>query len=143
MIQFDEQQQLRASELIESMTWGDMDIAILVIYRSLLLALEATSSDFARWERDSESMGHYDEFSLTPDEVVALSDEWKLAYVARLLRSLALMFGVGTEFGNQVLVAEHEPLSPAGLLCGLNDIACMPLTDTSPPDDGAPTLKAA
>ena len=94
---------------------------------SLLRAMQATSSDFEHWELHSEEMGFEDEFSLTSDDVANMADEWKLAYIARLLRSLALAFGVGTEFGDRVLVAEHYPSSPAALLRGLNDIACMPL----------------
>ena len=132
MIQFDKGQQLRAIELIESMSWGDMENQIRGIDESLLLALQATASDFERWELEHGDVGFCDEFSLTSDEVAALPDEWKLAYVARLLRSLALSLGVGTEFGNQVLVAEHDECSPAGLLRGLNDISLMPVIETRP-----------
>ena len=96
------------------------------------LAMQATAGDFERWELHGEDMGFVDEFSLTPDEVADVPDEWKLAYAARLLRTLALMFGVGTEFGDRVLVAEHDLHSSAGLLRGLNDISLMPLTGESP-----------
>lgn len=126
---FDEGQQARAIELIQSMPWGDIDGAIRIIDEALLRAMQATADDFQRWEVHADDMGYVDEFSLTPDDVARMSNEWKLAYVARLLRSLAGMFGVGTEFGDQVLVAEHDPHSPAGLLRGLNDIASMPLIE--------------
>lgn len=119
-MQFDEGQRTRTLELVESMPWGDIDGAIRTIDKSLLLAMEATAEDFLRWELHALDVGFVDEFSLTPDEIAGMSDEWKLAYVARLLRSMALMFGVGTEFGDRVLVADHDPRSPAGLLRGLN-----------------------
>jgi hypothetical protein len=51
-----------------------------------------------------------------------MSSEEKLAYVARLLRSLALSYGVSAEFGGGrgELVGEAHEQSPAALLRGLN-----------------------
>jgi hypothetical protein len=50
------------------------------------------------------------------------------AYVARLLRSLALSYGVSAEFGDDRggLVGEAHEQSPAALLRGLNDILWLP-----------------
>ena len=129
MIQFDKSQQLRAIELIESMSWGDMENAIRGIDDALLLAyrqLQATS-------RTGSSTMTIWAFATSTR---SLPTRWQLCRtngswpIARLLRSLALSLGVGTEFGDNVLVAEHDPCSPAGLLRGLNDISCMPLIDT-------------
>jgi hypothetical protein len=53
----------------------------------------------------------------------------KLSYVARLLRSLTLDYGVGAEFGGKRggLVGEAHTSSPAALLRSLNEIAWMPM----------------
>jgi hypothetical protein len=55
--------------------------------------------------------------------------EERLSYVARLLRSLALDYGVSAEFGNGRggLVGQGHTTSPAGLLRGLNDSSWMPM----------------
>jgi hypothetical protein len=131
--QFNPIQQAHALALLEQMTWGDMDDQIRGMEEALRLALEATSSDFYRWEEEIgpplEARG-YDEFSL-PDAVLqAMPTDEKLAYVARLLRSLALQYGVSAEFGGgrTGLVGEAHEVSPAALLRGLNDTLWMPTT---------------
>lgn len=43
-------------------------------------------------------MGFEDEYSLSPEQVASLSEEWKLAYVARLLWALALNFEGGMAY---------------------------------------------
>jgi hypothetical protein len=133
-MQLTPEQRERALALIEQMTWGDMDGYIRDLEAALRLALEATTEDFRRWEDhigpELERDG-YNEFCLPPDtvEAFAFSDEDKLAYIARLLRSLALSYGVGTEFGagRDGLVGEAAKPSPAALLRGLNDILWLPV----------------
>jgi hypothetical protein len=53
----------------------------------------------------------------------------KLSCVARLLRSLALAYGVSAEFRGKRggLVGEAHTSSPAALVRSLNDIAWMPM----------------
>jgi hypothetical protein len=129
--QFNPIQQAHALALLEQMTWGDMDGYIRGMEEALRLALEATSGDFYRWEEEIgpplETQG-YDEFSLPEAVLQAMPVEEKLAYVARLLRSLALQYGVSAEFGGARtgLVGEASRVSPAALLRGLNDILWMP-----------------
>jgi hypothetical protein len=113
------------------MPWHDMDAAIRGLETCLRLALEATGDDFARWETELgpafEADG-YDEFSLQADTVEEMSPEERLCYVARLLRSLALHYGVSAEFGGARtgLVGEASATSPAALLRGLNDLSWLP-----------------
>jgi hypothetical protein len=67
------------------------------------MALEATTEPFWRWEEhvgpELEARG-FDECSIPPDTLEGMSDEDRLAQVARLLRSLSLTYGVSTEFGS-------------------------------------------
>ena len=58
----------------------------------------------------------------------AIRLEAKLAYVARLLRTLAMAYGVTTDYlyASAPLVADEEPNTTAALLRGLNDITWMP-----------------
>jgi hypothetical protein len=53
----------------------------------------------------------------------------KLAYLARLLRSLALAYGVSAEFGDGRggLACQAHTTSPAALLRSLNDITWIPM----------------
>lgn len=131
MTQFDGGQRTEALALLEQMAWGDMDGDIRDLETALRLALEATADDFQRWEDslgpDLEAKG-CDEFSVPVDTIEELSSEERLAYVARLLRSLALSYGVSAEFGGarSGLVGEASKPSPAALLRGLNDIVWMP-----------------
>jgi hypothetical protein len=109
------------------MTWGDVDGYIRGMEEALRLSLEATSRDFYRWEEEIgpplEARG-YDEFSLPEASLQAMPTEEKLAYGGRLLRSLALHYGVSAEFGGARtgLVGEAHEVSPGALLRGLNDI---------------------
>jgi hypothetical protein len=125
------EQRVRALGLLEQMPWGDMDGGIRAFEAAPRRALEVTAEDFRRWDEylgpDLEGRG-FNEFDMPPGAVEAMSDEDKLAYLARLLRSLALSYGVSAGFGagRGGLVGEaHEP-SPAALLRGLNDILWLP-----------------
>jgi hypothetical protein len=137
--QFGPGQQARAVALIEVMAWGDMDYAIRDVETALRLAMDATRAEFLRWEEDLgplfEAEG-WEEFSVPATQVEELSDRDKLAYVARLLRTLACSYGVDPGFGYLVpgesLLERYDRLehahasSPAALLNGLNDISWTP-----------------
>jgi hypothetical protein len=120
--QFDPSQQQAALVVIERMVWGDMDDAIRDLEICLRRALEATSADFRTWQDGDFEERFGDEFSLSDAQVEELSSEDRLAYVARLLRSLALHYGVSAEFGDgrDGLVGQAQPNSPAALLRGLD-----------------------
>lgn len=123
-MQFDANQRAEALELIEKLPWGDMDMSIRTLEEALRLAMEATRDEFALWEQDAEAMDP-DEFALEPATIAGLSPEQRLAYVARLLRSLAMAHGVSTDFAGGALVFDEDRNTPAGLLRGLNDLLWM------------------
>jgi hypothetical protein len=60
--------------------------------------------------------------SRSEEEVEGLTDEWRLAYVARLLRSMALLYGMASEFRRDPL-AEEDAWSVGRIVRGLNDIS--------------------
>ncbi len=113
------------------MPWDDTDRGICDLELALGRALEVTADDFRPWDEylgpDLETRG-FDEFHMPPGVVEAMSDEDKLAYVARLLRTLAVSYGVSAGFGagRGGVVGEADQSSPAALLRGLNDITWPP-----------------
>jgi hypothetical protein len=95
-------QRERAVALLEQIPWGDMEVAICGLEDVLRIALEATTEDFWRWEErigPEIEAGGFDEYSMPPEMIGGMSDGDRLAHVARLLRSLALTYGVSAEFG--------------------------------------------
>jgi hypothetical protein len=120
--QFTQEQQARARAVIESCAWGSMDDYILDMETALRRAMEATRDALAVWEARADDLGFEDEFELSADQVAELSDEWRLAYVARLLQTLALAYGVSPD------TFENHESCPAALFRGLNDILWMPVT---------------
>jgi hypothetical protein len=130
--QFNAQQRKAALEVIERLTWGDFEIALICVEMALRRALEATQSEFQSWEHVYgpmyEAGDGWSEYTLPADIIEAMEPEEKLAYVARLLRSLAIMYGVSADIRPKphVLVGEHDDNSPAALTRGLNDISWLP-----------------
>jgi hypothetical protein len=134
MRQFGPSQEQAALDVIERMAWGDLDDAIRGLELCLRRALEATREDFVRWEDGDFEQRFGDEFSLADAQVEELSSEDRLAYLARLLRSLALHSGVSAVLGDGRggLVGQEDASSPAALLRGLNDVAWTPVTGRRP-----------
>jgi hypothetical protein len=135
MPQFDDNQSASALALIEALPWGDVDGALRLMEEALRLAMEATRAEFRHWEDElgpSLDAEHgWDEFSLPARHVDRMDPNAKLAYLARLLRSLAMAYGVSTDYDATAsshvgLVGPEDPNSPAALLRGLNDILWMP-----------------
>jgi hypothetical protein len=89
--------------IVESTAWATVAGSVATLDAALKLALELTREDFALWHEHLESAGYENEF----DEVMIrdLPDELKSALVARLLRTIAMAYGVGTEFGSKPLGA--------------------------------------
>jgi hypothetical protein len=122
------EQQERVIDLVAELPWGDVDGAICCLEEALRLALEATDHAFPHWETLAEDIGEEDEFSLTPEQVRDLSPQQRLAYLARLLRTLALTYGVNAGFGDGTHIGQEQPYTPAAILRGLNDISWTPCT---------------
>jgi len=115
--------------LVEETPWGDIEGAMESCEAALRRALEATRADFEYWQENCEAAG-LDEFSLEPSEIDGLSEESQRAYFARLLRSAALHYGLGTEFGGELGVPQHSGRDTlAVLLHELVDIASHPTRD--------------
>jgi hypothetical protein len=136
--QFDPSQQLEALALIESCPWGSLDDHIRDMETALRLAMEMTADDYWRWENEFRPVHEFDaagniqdELTYPADVVGEMSDEEKRAYVAGLIRVLALAYGVNSELGlwhgGLPIVGEASPGSLAALLRGLNDICWLPM----------------
>jgi hypothetical protein len=115
--QFDRQARIEALAAIERNPWGDAAQAVEGVDQGLLLAMEATTTAFLLWQVDDAGEQRFgDEFELTPQQVDDLDPEWRLAYVARLIRTLALYWGVATEFSSSALGTPEEEASCPGSL---------------------------
>jgi hypothetical protein len=126
------EQHARVLELITGQPWGDIDSAICGLEESLQLALEASEEAFLAWEDVAERIGVEDEYSLSSTQVQDLSPEERSAYIARLLRSAALNYGVDAGFGGGPYTGKEQPFTPAAILRGLNNIS--PTEDTTARD---------
>jgi hypothetical protein len=114
---FDQQARRESLAAIEHVPWGNIINAVDSMNESLRRAMEATTDAFWMWETgDAGERRFGDEFSLTSHEVDNLTPEWRIAYVARLIRSLEVCWGVSTEFGGGALGAPSEDRSYPGWL---------------------------
>jgi hypothetical protein len=121
-------------ELIRSQAWGDISGQLVGMEEMLRLAMDATVEYLGIWEHDDAGERRYgDECSVSEHDLEAMSNEWRLAYVARLLRSLAMDYGVTTDWRSVVHglpptpnVGQNDANSPAAVLRGINDIICLP-----------------
>lgn len=116
--------------LLEDLLWGDLEQAIYGLEVTLVLSLEATGDAIRQWEDEGEER-FGDEFSLSAEQVASLDDEWRLAYIARLLHTAAYSYGVSPRASPGRTPDGHvtspvswsdQPGSIARLLRGLNDI---------------------
>ncbi len=118
---------------MESISWGDMDAHIRTVEDALVRAVEATSEDFRLWQEQADDCGMHDEFALEPEDVDALTPEWRLAYVARLLRSLAMPYGLReTESHRKPSRLGEDEDSIAALVHGINDLVHLPTAPRRP-----------
>jgi hypothetical protein len=85
-----------------------MDEAIRDVEETLDRALAATAGKFSLWEAEGEDR-YADEFSLTGEDVAEMSLEWRLAYVGRLVRTLALRYGVSTRVFHKNGLSSFRP----------------------------------
>ena len=68
-----------------------------MIDEALTLAMMASRQEFLSWEEEAENAGFEDEFAVgEPDN---LPEEWRFRLVARLIRSIAMAYGIGTDYG--------------------------------------------
>jgi hypothetical protein len=84
-------------QVLEGTVWGDIERSLAVVDEALAITMRATRDDFTFWEEHAQAAGYADEFSV--DGIEDLPDRWRFATVARLIRSIALAYGVGTDLG--------------------------------------------
>src|SRR4051812_32507858 len=80
---------------LEDLPWADVDAAVRTVDEGLAFALDLTAADFRFWHEHIEPLGYEDEFNRTL--LRDLPAEWRLALVARLLRSIAMSYGLTTD----------------------------------------------
>lgn len=117
--QFDPAAQAAVVAALERRAWGDMALAIRALDKALRLALAASRSEFLDWQ-DRLEIEHEDEFSVPVEAIASMDARDRLAYLARLLRTVALMWGAETEFSMPAKPAYDEL---GGLLRELVDIS--------------------
>ena len=77
---------------VESLPWGDLGPSIMDIEVGLLRAVEATAEAMPLWDEMEDHLG--DEFHISDVRVQCMTLEQRLAYVARLVLTVALLYGV-------------------------------------------------
>jgi hypothetical protein len=117
--QFDEAQIRRAVETIQAATWGDIDGNLSGIHDGFTRLREVTRADLQVWE-DYLDGRLPDEFSISRQKIEELSEEWRNAYVARLVESLYILWCGYSE-------ADEHVSTPGQLVHALNDILWLPL----------------
>jgi hypothetical protein len=111
------------ANIVRETAWGQIDGDLSVVEAALRLAMQLTDGDFQRWENEAHDAGYRDEFAITEAEVAAMTPEWRLALVARLIRSAAGMYGLANGYGPQPVGALSSHASPALLLRALSAAA--------------------
>jgi hypothetical protein len=119
-------QHIRARRLVEGCLWGDIDKGLWDFERALWLLLDATFHDVAHWDEEQERLELGDEFSQSHEAVEAFPEGLHRAYVARLVYSAALRYGL---FDRVSLEDGTEADSAAAVIRGLNDITTIRLQD--------------
>jgi hypothetical protein len=103
--------------LVDHVPWGDVEGHVESIVEVLAPALQGTVDDLERWENSPSAA---DEFSLEAADVLALPPDDKIAYLARVLTTVALHVGISTAFGESAIGREaHDVQSLTGLLRAL------------------------
>ena len=117
---FEERQQLSAVGLLGDLAWLEFDARLVMMEEALRRALLATERDARAWDAQIQS----DVFDVPGDVVQHLVPVARMAYVARVMRSLAFAYGglASGEQGTQAISPMTHDHSPAALLRGLNDI---------------------
>jgi hypothetical protein len=107
-----------------------------VIDEALAIAMRATRDDFIAWEENAENAGFIDEFSI--DDVSVLAPEWRHALVARLIRSIAMAYGVGTDYAEDRIghIANDADAASTPLRAILASLA-IPHSNSADEDDDA------
>ena len=113
-------EQIRRLLALLDLPWGDLHPAIEFVAYTLSYLMKLTPEEFLVWEADPEA--DYDsEFDAPVDEARARPPDWRLAHIARLIRSLAMVYGIETDYRRPLSESPvpPNPHSPAGVLAEL------------------------
>jgi hypothetical protein len=126
----------RVLDLFANTTWGDMTNAIDLIDLALTIAMEATRVEFATWEAWVDE-GRYEYEFLDPAAAALLPADVRLALLARLARTMAMAWGLGTDFGvvDDLGEVRNDPDTASTLLRQLLELA---LGENQAPDPDEP-----
>jgi hypothetical protein len=127
---------------LEAMPWANVGARIEGVRNTLLYALDLTTDAFQRWELELADKHFSSEFDIPVAQARRLRTEDRLAHIARLLRSLALDYGlqihVRTDTQDDASVAPVAPPvdidSPAWIL---HQLDCASLADAASTTRGA------
>lgn len=92
---------------LSDFSWAETVASAHSVDEGLRLALEVMKSWGGRWDLAEASLGFSDEWSVDPKRMAELPDEHLLAWLQRILESIALMFGTETRWGS--VTFPHEP----------------------------------
>lgn len=116
-------QLLALARLLGLTPWADIFNALLGVEIVLGLLLEATHHDFLVWQAEADAAGYPNEFDISEAELARMPDRLRRGYIARLIRNVALDFGVATEYSGQLGARRNDDGSLAPLLHTLCEIA--------------------
>jgi hypothetical protein len=94
-------QEKQVLQIVRETPWGDVEGALETIDEGLSIAMRASQEEFLHWEENADRAGFPDEFSIV--DIADLSPEWRHALIARLLRSIAMAYGVGTDYARDAI----------------------------------------
>lgn len=87
-------------KVIDETPWGDIEVALRVIDEALTVAMNASRNGLHYWENNIDDSPWNDEFSVKDPS--GLTPEWRIALLARLLRTIAMAYGLRTDYDDQI-----------------------------------------
>ena len=107
---------MAAFKVLDAGLFGEFPLPLKDTEEDLRLLLDITDADRERWPEDRN------ELAIGRAEVDAMPPAEKLSYVARMIRWLAIDYGVATGKGPEPRMTASDADMPAGLLRRLSDV---------------------
>jgi hypothetical protein len=92
--QFDDEARVKVLRAVEGQPWADVREELDVILEALRRAAEATHGLLPVWERRAQEASYPDEMSVPPEDVDAMPDDLRLAYVGGLVFTALATLGL-------------------------------------------------
>jgi hypothetical protein len=115
----------RARKLLETTAWSDTHAAAKAVAEGLRYARELTQDDVIAGETELDG-NRIDECAVHPQEARAMPTEWRLAHLARLIRSIAINYGLDPDERTAQPTDRLNSNSPAAVLAELDEIVHLP-----------------